>query len=922
MKKQKQKLFITGVAIILFSAFWFGRGHLAPKANNKLHPKQTFEQPRSTIVKIDNQAQLDNFKKANNLNENQIKPTHRQSYYIVDKKPEQIVSNKDQKIYPNLQYRVQQTPNDTYVGSQWYLDKIAAKHLWDFSTGSAGVTTAVIDTGFALAHQDLSGQWTINSGEYGSGKESNGIDDDDDGYIDNWRGWNFYSGNNNPQAGVTNPSSIYVSHGSSTAGVIGAAGNNGLGVAGLSWQSKLLPLQTMSDDGVGYTSDISAAVDYAVVHGAKVINLSLGTDGRDDFLQQSIDDAIAAGITIVAAAGNDACDCMLYPANYPEVIAVGSTNQSDARSSFSSYGANLDLMAPGESILAPKWTAGGNSYSSTSGTSLAAPMVSGTAALILARKPTATPVEINQLLHLRSDAIGGQAPQAFNNYFGYGRLNAMKAASQLNFQNGALVQGNDGKVYLIEGGKKRWISSPTALVSNRLSFSEVQRATDAQLADFQNDSSLGIADGTLVNSTTDGKVYLFEDGKKRWILSQSVLMNQAPKIGLLNTNNAELNNYAEGTAVFTPHNPGDLVESGGAVYILESDTHQTVKRHILSPSVMVSYGYNWGLISSISSAEASAYPDGDDIGLKPGTLAYDSLQNRLYVISKSGNDYQKRWMASSVVLGELYPRRPYILVDTQELNAYADGLNITTADTATDGVIAQDSGGRVYEIIENTKNYITSPQAAETNHISLGWITNRFADSLAQINDGNDIGFAEGSLVEDNGKVYLVYNGSKYWMFYSTFFELGYYRKPIYHVNPVLVSSLNVGNPLASLPLTGSLIQGSDGKVLLVSGNTIHWIASPLALISQRYSASEIRYLSDLEIAQYSVGTNVRVRSGTLVNSSDGKVYGIDSDGENPTKTWILDSLILDLIYKNVRMIYQSAGSIGGIVSADDLSLN
>lgn len=919
---KKQKFLTIGAIVILFGAFWFGRGHLAPKANDKARPKQTFEQPKSTIVKLDNQSQLDNFKKSNNLNDNQLKPSRRLGYYVVDKKPEQIVSAKDQKIYPNLQYRVQLSPNDTYLGSQWYLDKIAAKRLWDFSTGSGSVTTAVIDTGFALAHQDLSGQWTINPGEYGSGKESNGLDDDGDGYVDNWRGWNFYGSNNNPQAGVTNPGSIYVSHGSSTAGVIGAAGNNGLGVAGLSWQGKLLPLQTMSDDGIGYTSDIADAVDYATAHGAKVINLSLGTDSQDNFLKQSIDDAIAAGVTVVAAAGNDGCDCMLYPANYPEVIAVGSTNQSDARSSFSSYGANLDLMAPGESILAPKWTAGGNAYNYSSGTSLATPMVSGTAALILARQPTATPAEINQLLHLRSDAIGGQTPQALNNYFGYGRLNAMKAASLLTFQNGALVQGSDGKVYLIEDGKKRYINSPTALVSNRLSSSEVQRATDAQLADFQDGSALGIADGTLVNSTTDGKVYLFEEGKKRWILSPSILANQAPKIAILNTSNAELDNYVDGQAVFTPHNPGDLVENNGAVYALMEESGQTVKRHVLSPAVMSSYGFDWSLITRVANAEAAAYPDSGDLTIKPGSLVYNNTQNKIYVISDNGGNPQKKYLASPAAFGQLYPNRPYLTVSTSELNGYSDGSDITNANALTDGVIAQDQSGKVYEIIGGTKSYITSPLAAFTNNISLNWVTSSFDDKLAQISDGADLSLAQGSLIDDGGSVYLVINNNRRFVYYAAFIYMGLNHKPIYKVSSSVVAGLSVGSPLALLPLTGSLVQGSDGKVWVIDGGTIHWVTSPIVLASHRFDAAEIRYISDLEINQYNVGSNVNVRSGTLVNSSDGKVYYIDSDNGTTTKSWILDPLILDMIFKYTSTINYPASELSTINSATNLGLN
>lgn len=917
MKKQK---ILIAVIFLTVSVGFIYQAKKTVKPTVSAPKKQTFDKPKTSIVKVDS-SQLKSFKQRNQLGNDDIKPAKQKDTYIISRQPQEIsLTDGNGKVYPNRQYRVQQTPNDSFISSQWYIDKISAKRAWDFSTGDTNVTTAVIDTGFALAHQDLSSQWAINSSEYGGGKQSNSLDDDGDGLVDNWRGWNFLDGNNNPQAGLSNPNSAYVSHGTATAGVIGAAGNNGIGIAGLSWQGKILPLQTMSDDGVGYTSDIAAAIDYAVAQGAKVVSMSMGTDEPDSFMQQSIDAAISAGVSVVAAAGNDGCDCILYPANYPNVIAVGSVSQADKRSSFSSYGVNLDLMAPGESILTTRWTSGGNAYGNSSGTSLAAPLVSGAVSLILSRKPTATPPEISQLLHLRSDAVSGQAAQVLNNTLGYGRLNAMKAASLLSFQNGALISGSDGKVYLVENGTKRYINSPTALASHRYSTGLIQRATDDQLADFSNGTSLRINEGTLISSS--GRVYLIENGQKRWILSPTTLNKQAPKSPIYNVSETEATNYVDGESIFTQHNPGDLVENNGNVYLLSDSNGQVVKRHILSPAVMSSYGYKWSQLSKISNIEANSYADSSNLKLKAGSLVYDGLQNKLYVISINGSNHEKRWIAPSA-LSKLYPGRPFTDVSSTELASYSDGTNITDDITLTDGVIAQNSTGDVFQIQEGVKKYISSPLAASSNNISLNWVVRQYASKLDQLSFGTNINLSDGTLFEEGGKVYITRAGNKKWIIsYDTFIELGYNKKPIYSGANGVAASLSLASPIARLPLTGSLTQGTDGKVYRVQGMSKHWIQSPLTLVSRGYSAIEVYKLGDIDMSQYSNGSDIQPRSGALVGSSDGKVYIFDSDSGLTTKSWILDPLILELLYRNVPLIYQNSNDLNQWQNASNITLD
>jgi subtilisin family serine protease len=307
---------------------------------------------------------------------------------------------------------------------------------------------AVIDTGFALNHEALRNQWWTNPGEIGPtssegpapnctsqglalDKSCNNLDNDGDGYASDWRGWDFVDGDNNPVAGKTTPSSTAAFHGSFVAGLVGGASDNANGDSGVAWGARIMPLQVLADTGTGYTDAIANAIDYAVAHGASVINLSLGSSYNDPFLHQSIDAAIAAGVTVVAASGNSNCDCILYPANYPETIAVGATDTSDARASFSSYGANLDLVAPGANVCSAFWTVANSttSYGCGQGTSFATPLVAGAAALILSRHGTAKPADIARYLAEGADSVAAMATDTTHQY-GAGRLDITQALLQ------------------------------------------------------------------------------------------------------------------------------------------------------------------------------------------------------------------------------------------------------------------------------------------------------------------------------------------------------------------------------------------------------------------------------------------------------------------------------------------------------------
>ena len=289
----------------------------------------------------------------------------------------------------------QTLPNDTYFNLEWGLHNtgqtiqgqvgiadadIDCPEAWDLSTGNASFVIADIDTGMQWTHPDLDGNVWSNPGEIAG----NGIDDDGNGYIDDTRGWDFYSVDNNPDDGD--------GHGTHTAGTIGAEGNNGIGVVGVNWQCKIMPLRFLGPFG-GSTSDAILAVNYAAAKGVRVSNNSWGGGGFSQGLFDAINAAKAVGHVFVAAAGNNGSNndsSPFYPASYnlDNLISVAATDNRDNRASFSNYGAvSVDLGAPGVNV-ASTYTASGYAY--LSGTSMATPHVTGVVALVEALNPSWT----------------------------------------------------------------------------------------------------------------------------------------------------------------------------------------------------------------------------------------------------------------------------------------------------------------------------------------------------------------------------------------------------------------------------------------------------------------------------------------------------------------------------------------------------
>ncbi len=302
-------------------------------------------------------------------------------------------------IEPNFLLHADRVPNDPFFSNLWGMRNtgqtggtpgadIRATQAWEVSTGGSNVLVAIIDTGVDYNHPDLAANIFINPGEI----PGNQVDDDHNGFVDDVRGWDFINRDNDPMDDID--------HGTHVAGTVGALGDNGVGVVGVSWQVRLLPIKFLGPQG-GSTADAILSVDYATLMGADIINASWGGAGFSEALRQSILRAEAAGITFVAAAGNDGRNTDFsphYPSSYdvPGLVSVAATDANDVLASFSNYGVvSVDLAAPGVGVLS---TVPNGSYSVFNGTSMATPHVAGALALVYARNPGITPLTAKSLI--------------------------------------------------------------------------------------------------------------------------------------------------------------------------------------------------------------------------------------------------------------------------------------------------------------------------------------------------------------------------------------------------------------------------------------------------------------------------------------------------------------------------------------------
>jgi uncharacterized repeat protein (TIGR02543 family) len=293
--------------------------------------------------------------------------------------------------------------NDPYAGHQWYLNKIRAYDAWNITMGSPGVRVAVLDTGVDIDHPDLAGQIAA---------QADVVDNDtsaDDDY----------------------------GHGTHVAGIIGAIANNGIGVAGVAPGAKLIAVDvfmTYMDNGVqrwgALTLDVIEGINFALSNGADVINLSLGSYDDDYAFESAINNAVASGVPVICSAGNDNVSYPHYPSDYEAAVSVIATGWDDTRASYSNYGAEKDISAPGgdtqsspDSYILSTYP---GQYAWMCGTSMATPVVSGVAALMLSVNPSLSPAQLKSILYATAVELGAPGKDI---QFGEGRVDAYYAVA-------------------------------------------------------------------------------------------------------------------------------------------------------------------------------------------------------------------------------------------------------------------------------------------------------------------------------------------------------------------------------------------------------------------------------------------------------------------------------------------------------------
>ncbi len=337
---------------------------------------------------------------------------------------------------PNYRLKKAAIPSDTQYSSQWNLPLISAPAAWDRFTGSQNVVVAVLDTGIAYTHPDLIANLWTNPGEI----PANGIDDDSNGIVDDFYGANFggIRGTGDPWDDDTTDS-----HGTHLSGIVGAVGNNNLGVSGINWAVKVMAVKFLhGSSGSGQLSDVLKAIEYAMSKQAKIINLSFEVDENPIYindiksLREAFTVADQAGVLIVSAAGNKSSDLdniNIYPASIrlPNNTSVAAATRTDTLANYSDYGRHtVDLAAPGgvstgssNAILSTVWLNNGNmQYRSIAGTSTAAPHVAGAMALIWGNFPNLTHYQVKARILNGVDVTAG-----YTSTITGGRLNLSKS---------------------------------------------------------------------------------------------------------------------------------------------------------------------------------------------------------------------------------------------------------------------------------------------------------------------------------------------------------------------------------------------------------------------------------------------------------------------------------------------------------------
>ncbi len=455
------------------------------------------------------------------------------------------------------------TPNDPKLSSQYGLTKVKAEAAWDISKGNSNIIVAIVDSGVDWNHEDLAANIWQNDDPI------NGVDDDNNGYIDDIRGWDFGGLDG---TGDNDPVEDSPTHGTHVAGIASAVTNNSIGIAGLGYNIKIMPVKTSRNDlgdriiAYGYEGIV-----YAADNGADIINCSWGGFGYSNAEQEAINYAVSKGAVVVGAAGNDGLNDVIFPAAYNGVLSVGNSNENDRKDISSNYGKGLDVMAPGSGIYST-WQSSSTPYRFLSGTSMSSPLVAGLAGLVIDKFPNYTPLQIIEQIRVNADNIDNLNPGK-ENMLGSGRINAYKALSNSNVKSvrilsskfvetknsdGIFETGEDVEIKINFMNYLEPLTSFTAVLtteSNDVTITQSQFSTSAKgtLEEFNNFNNK-FKFKINANSSNDKEVLFkltYSDGSYSDFELISILIN--PTYRTQSGNNISFTITSKGTLAFNDY---------------------------------------------------------------------------------------------------------------------------------------------------------------------------------------------------------------------------------------------------------------------------------------------------------------------------------------------------------------------------------
>lgn len=533
------------------------------------------------------------------------------------------------------------------LSRQWYLRKMQTPEAWAQTVGS-GIIVAVVDTGIDGRHEDLNDGRVIK------------------GYANYCQ---TMSQGGNPECLVRNTGELPANvnsddngHGTIVAGILGAIANNNKGIAGINWNVRLMPIKALDSTGTGLASDVAAGIRWATDNGARIVNLSVGGSGLQgiEVLQDAISYAFKKGVLIVAAAGNDAAEiggdlnaAPVLPAcadgGQNMIIGVAAVDGNDRKARFSNYGSNcVDIAAPGTGIFVDKQQKQGlvstyydpsrpgdqNLYVFAIGTSVAAPMVSGVAALAMSAFPNLDVKGIRDRLIGSVDNIDDLNQTACNGgsctrQLGLGRINAVKAVTMSTaIASGTLVKDPYGKRFLIENGLKRPISE--FVYKQRFPAIGLIDASVPQLEGFPIGLPLPPVDGTILKEPTNPTVYLMEGGERQALSYLAFISRGLRFENVVTLPSPEVASYPR--TQDAPVMNGVLMKASGnpAVFILNNGLRQ-----LLSYFVFQQRGFQNMSIGILSLEELAIYPMQSAGFLYPpldGTLIRGEADPTVYLV--------------------------------------------------------------------------------------------------------------------------------------------------------------------------------------------------------------------------------------------------------------------------------------------------